>query len=378
MFKRIRALIIKELQTLFGDPQSRILLFMPLVLQTALFPFAVTLDVQNNTLAVLNRDAGPASIELIQRFAQAEAFTQYINLRSEQEMRSTIENQDALLVLYIPVDFSRNVAAGHEADIQAIVDGRRSNSGQIALGYVESIIQSYNSERLIEGGQIAPSQIILRHWFNPNLNYKFFVLPSLVAMITTISVLIVTSLSIAREREQGTFDQLLVSPLTPGMIMVGKTVPAVLVAMIQGTMILLAAVIFYRVPFEGSLILLYLSIFFYAIAVSGIGLLISSVCETQQQAFLGVFTFMMPAVMLSGYAAPIDNMPRWLQVVTEANPLRHLIVIVKSIFLKGSSTGFVLDHLWPLILIALITNLAANWMFRRKIVRSRLKLSASP
>ena len=367
MFRRIRALIIKELQTLLGDPQSRILLFMPLVLQTALFPFAVTLDVQNNTLAVLNRDAGPASIELIQRFAQAEAFTQYINLRSEQEMRSTIENQDALLVLYIPVDFSRNVAAGHEADIQAIVDGRRSNSGQIALGYVESIIQSYNSERLIEGGQIAPSQIILRHWFNPNLNYKFFVLPSLVAMITTISVLIVTSLSIAREREQGTFDQLLVSPLTPGMIMVGKTVPAVLVAMIQGTMILLAAVIFYRVPFEGSLILLYLSIFFYAIAVSGIGLLISSVCETQQQAFLGVFTFMMPAVMLSGYAAPIDNMPRWLQVVTEANPLRHLIVIVKSIFLKGSSTGFVLDHLWPLILIALITNLAANWMFRRKI-----------
>ena len=367
MFRRIRALIIKELQTLLGDPQSRILLFMPLVLQTALFPFAVTLDVQNNTLAVLNRDAGPASIELIQRFAQAEAFTQYINLRSEQEMRSTIENQDALLVLYIPVDFSRNVAAGHEADIQAIVDGRRSNSGQIALGYVETIIQSYNNDRLIEAGQIAPSQIILRHWFNPNLNYKFFVLPSLVAMITTISVLIVTSLSIAREREQGTFDQLLVSPLTPGMIMVGKTVPAVLVAMIQGTMILIAAVIFYRVPFEGCLILLYLSIFFYAIAVSGIGLLISSVCETQQQAFLGVFTFMMPAVMLSGYAAPIDNMPGWLQVVTEANPLRHLIVIVKSIFLKGSSTGFVLDHLWPLILIALITNLAANWMFRRKI-----------
>jgi ABC-2 type transport system permease protein len=367
MFKRIRALIIMELQTLFGDPQSRILLFLPLVLQTALFPFAVTLDVQNNTLAVLNRYAGPASIELIQRFSRAEAFTHYINLQSEQGMRSTIENQDALLVLYIPVDFSRRVAAGQEADIQAIVDGRRSNSGQIALGYVESIVQSYNNERLVEAGQIAPSQIVLRHWFNPNLNYKFFVLPSLVAMITTISVLIVTSLSIAREREQGTFDQLLVSPLTPGMIMIGKTVPAVLVAMIQGTMILLAAVIFYRVPFEGSLILLYLSIFFYAIAVSGIGLLISSVCETQQQAFLGVFTFMMPAVMLSGYAAPIDNMPGWLQVVTEANPLRHLIVIVKSIFLKGSSTGFVLDHVWPLMLIALITNFAANWMFRRKI-----------
>jgi ABC-2 type transport system permease protein len=282
-------------------------------------------------------------------------------------LKSTIDNQNALLVLYIPVDFSRDVASGRAADIQAIVDGRRSNSGQIALGYVESIIQSYNNERLVAEGQIAPSEIILRHWFNPNLNYKFFVLPSLVAMITTISVLIVTSLSIAREREQGTFDQLLVSPLTPGMIMVGKTVPAVIVALIQGTIILLAAVILYRVPFEGSLLLLYLSMFFYAIAVSGIGLLISSVCETQQQAFLGVFTFMMPAVMLSGYAAPIDNMPEWLQVITEANPLRHLIVIVKSIFLKGSSTEFVLDHVWPLLLIALITNIAANWMFRRKI-----------
>jgi ABC-2 type transport system permease protein len=368
MFKRVRALIIKELQTLFGDPQSRVLLFLPVILQTALFPFAVTLDVQNNTLAVLNRDAGPVSIELVQRFARAEAFTHYINLQSEQDLKSTIDNQNALLVLYIPVDFSRDVASGRATNIQGIVDGRRSNSGQIALGYVESIIQSYNNERLVEAGQIAPSEIILRHWFNPNLNYKFFVLPSLVAMITTISVLIVTSLSIAREREQGTFDQLLVSPLTPGMIMVGKTVPAVIVALIQGTMILLAAVIFYRVPFEGSLILLYLSIFFYAIAVSGIGLLISSVCETQQQAFLGVFTFMMPAVMLSGYAAPIDNMPEWLQVITEANPLRHLIVIVKSIFLKGSSTEFVLDHVWPLLLIAMITNIAANWMFRRKIV----------
>ena len=367
MFKRIRALIIKELQTLFGDPQSRFLLFLPVILDTALFPFAVTLDVQNNTLAVLNRDAGPASIELVQRFSRAEAFTHYINLESEQAMKNTIDNQDALLVVYIPIDFSRKVASGQEADIQAIVDGRRSNSGQIALGYVQSIVQSYDNERLVEAGQMAPSQIILRHWFNPNLDYKFFVLPSLVALITTISVLIVTSLSIAREREQGTFDQLLVSPLTPGMIMVGKTVPAVLVAMIQGTLILLAAVFLYRVPFEGSLALLYLSIFFYAIAVSGIGLLISSICETQQQAFLGVFTFMMPAVMLSGYAAPIDNMPGWLQVVTEANPLRHLIVIVKSIFLKGSSTGFVLDHLWPLILIALITNLGANWMFRRKI-----------
>ncbi len=367
MFKRIRALIIKELQALFSDRQSRMLLFMPVILETALFPWAVTLDVQNNTLAVLNRDAGPVSTELVQRFARAEAFTHYISLNSDADMRDTIENQKALLVLYFPVDFSRNVLAGNAADVQAIVDGRRSNSGQIALGYVQTIIQNYNDERLAATGQPVPSKVIVRHWFNPNLNYKFFVLPSLVAVITTISVLIITSLSIAREREHGTFDQLLVSPLTPAMIMIGKTIPAILVATVQGTMIVLVAIIFYGVPFEGSVFLLYLSIFCYAVALSGFGLLISSVCQTQQQAFLGVFTFMMPAILLSGYASPIDNMPVWLQWITLADPLRHLIDVVKSIFLKDSSAVFVMGHIWPLLVIAVVTISAANWMFRRQV-----------
>ncbi len=369
MFKRIRALIIKELQAILSDPQSRALIFMPVILDTALFPFAVTLDVQNNTLAVLNRDSGPASIELVQRFSRAEAFTHYLVLNNDAEMRDVIDNEKALLVLYFPVDFSRKVERGDAATVQAIIDGRRSNSGQIALGYVETMIESYNNDRLSAEGNTIPSIITVRHWFNPNLNYQYFVLPSLVAVITTISVLVITSLSIAREREQGTFDQLLVSPLTPRMIMIGKTVPAILIAFIQSAMIVVAAVAFYGVPFHGSLALLSLSVFCYALAIAGFGLLISSICATQQQAFLGVFTFMMPAVLLSGFASPIDNMPRWLQLVTEADPLRHLIVIVivKAIFLKGASAPFVFNNLWPLLVIALVTLSAADWMFRRKI-----------
>jgi ABC-2 type transport system permease protein len=154
-------------------------------------------------------------------------------------------------------NFSRNVVAGRSAEIQAIVDGRRSNSGQIAVGYIQTMVQQYNDEQIMAKPNQSPvSKLIVRNWFNPNLNYKFFILPSLVAIITTISVLVVTSLSIAREREQGTFEQLLVSPLTPGMIMIGKTVPALLVAALQGTIILLAAVFIYRVPFNGSLPLL--------------------------------------------------------------------------------------------------------------------------
>ena len=191
-------------------------------------------------------------------------------------------------------------------------------------------------------------------------------MPCLVAIITTISTLVVSSLSVAREREQGTFDQLLVSPLTPGMIMVGKTVPALLVAMFQATIILTAGVFVYRIPFQGSLLLLYGSMVFYILALAGFGLLISSICATQQQAFLGVFSFMMPAVLLSGFPSPVENMPRWLQYVDWLNPLRHFIVIVKGVFLKDLSLAALFPSLWPLVVIATLTLAAADWMFRRR------------
>ena len=368
MFKRVLALIIKELQALLGDPQSRNLLFLPVILQTALFPFAVTLDVQNNTLAVLNQDAGQASVELMQRFSRAEAFTHFLRLDSEKALRNTINNQDALIVLYFPVDFSRNILAGRSSSIQAIVDGRRSNSGQIALGYIQTMVQSYNDE--LPGaspGQAVISKLVVRHWFNPNLDYKYFTLPCLVAIITTTSVLTITALSIAREREQGTFEQLLVSPLTPGMIMLGKSIPASLVATVQGTMILLAAIFIFQIPFKGNLVLLYFSMICYALALAGFGLLISSVCSTQQQAFLGGFAFMMPAILLSGYASPVEYMPGWLQAATFINPLKHFIIVVKGIFLKDVSVAFVLQNTWPLILIAIVTLTSANWIFRKQI-----------
>jgi ABC-2 type transport system permease protein len=207
----------------------------------------------------------------------------------------------------------------------------------------------------------------VRHWFNPNLDYVRHIVPSLVAIITTISTLIVTSLSVAREREQGTFDQLLVSPLTPGMIMVGKAVPALLVAMAQATIIMTAGVVIYRIPFQGSLALLYGSMVLYILALVGFGFLIASLCSTQQQAFLGVFSFMMPAVLLSGFPSPVENMPAWLQGLDWFNPLRHFIVIVKAVFLKDAGLPSLLPALWPLLLIAVVTLGAADWMFRRRL-----------
>ena len=363
---RIHALVVKELQSVFGSPSSRTLLIMPVILQTLLFPFAATLEVKNASLGIYNRDTGAPARELVQRFAQSAAFSEIIPFHGQDEMEEAIESRQAMLTVSIPEDFSRKLAAGETAPVQVLLDGRRSNGAQIAFGYLQGITEDYMKDRLAAAGRAMPSEVVTRFWFNPNLDYKNFILPNLVAIITTIGSLILTALSVSREREQGTFDQLLVSPLTPEMIMIGKAVPAMIVAFFQATLILCAAVFIYDVPFRGSLFFLYAGMFFYALSLVGVGLFISSLCNTQQQAFLGAFSFMMPAVMLSGFAAPVENMPRWLQIATWPNPVRHFVEIVKGVFLKDASFERVFSLIWPLVLIGAINLTAAALMFRRK------------
>lgn len=364
MLHLLRTLIVKELQAVLRDPQSRALLFIPVLLQAVLFPLAATLEVRNATIAIYDRDGGGAAIEVMQRVGRAEAFTHLLTVRSEVGLKNAIDKQQALLALVFPPDFSRNVAAGRPAQVQGILDGRHSNTAQIALSYVQRIVEDYAAGRRADGA--AGSALVVRHWFNPNLDYRWFILPGLVAIIPTLGALIVTSLSLAREREQGTLDQLLVTPLTPMLIMVGKAVPAILIAMFHATVILLLGVFVYGVPFAGSLVLLYGAIVFYALALAGIGLFISALSGSQQQAFLGVFAFMMPAILLSGFVAPVENMPAWLQPVTWANPLRHFMVIAKGIYLKDLGFVGVFANLWPLLLIATVASTAALLLLRRQ------------
>ncbi len=368
MLHRVATLIRKELQALLRDPQGRRMLIMPVILQLVLFPTAATLEVKNEVLAIYNQDAGKSSIELMQRFAQAQAFPVTLAVHSEVEMRQVIDLQKALMVVRFPQDFSRQIESGGAPVLQVILDGRRSNSAQVGLSYLQQIVQQYQRERRTpQIGVAGDSELVVRNWFNPNLESVWSVMPSLVAIITTVSALVVTAMSVAREREHGTFEQLLVSPLTPGMIMAGKAVPALLIAMVQGSIILSAGVFIYGVPFQGSLLLLYASMVCYILALVGFGLFISSICETQQQAFLGVFSFMMPAVLLSGFPAPIENMPDWLQRLTWFNPLRHFIVIVKGVFLKDVGIATVAANAWPLLVIGVITMAAADITFRRRI-----------
>ncbi len=367
MLYAILILIRKELQSLLSSSQGRRMLIMPVLLQLLVFPFAATLEVKNSTLAIFNEDGGAASVELIQRLSAAKAFPHLIMVTSEAQLKNVIDEKQALLALRFPADFSRQIA-NHQPDlIQAIIDGRRSNSAQIAFGYAQQIVQQYALEQSSATQlQALPAQLEVENLYNPNLDYRWFVLPSLICIITTIGCLTVTALSLAREREEGTFEQLLVSPLTPAYIMVGKMVPGILVALIQGSIIVLAAVFIYRVPLSGSLGLLYLTLLCYGLSLAGFGLLISALCSNQQQAFLGVFGFMSPAVMLSGFTAPVENMPPVLQVISAMDPLSHAIIAIKGIFLKGYTFSQTWPQLWPLLLIAAVTLTLAYSMFIRR------------
>ena len=289
------------------------------------------------------------------------AFTTVMPVAGEAGMTDAITGQQALIGLIIPQDFSRRLARGDTAKVQLIIDGRRSNGGQVAAGYINQVIARWQSE-----GKGLP-ELTVRHLYNPNIEFSWHILPSLVAIITTIGCLIVTALSVAREREEGTFDQLLVSPLTAGWIMAGKAVPGILVAVGQGTIVALAARFLYQVPFGGSTTLLMAGMVCYGLALAGIGLFVSSLCSTQQQAFLGVFSFMVPAVILSGYVSPIENMPLLFQWLAAVDPLSHFILLLKGVFLKDLGWSAAWPLLWPLLAIAGVSLSLALAMFRRHI-----------
>jgi len=368
MYSRLVALVIKELLAVWRDKKSRAMLIVPPLLQLLIFSFAGTLDVKNVPVGILNRDSGAESFELVQRFHGSPTFSKIIYLHTIQEIASVIDNQKVLMVLHIDEQFSRNLRANKVADVQLILDGRKSNTTQIVQGYVATIIDQFNRDFAARVNiPQQQTEIFPRNWFNPNLLYYWFNVPNLSGILTMLIGLTITALSVARERELGTFEQLLVSPLTPVEILIGKTIPALIIGLIEGTVIVCAAIFVFQIPFIGSFFLLYLSMFVFISSIVGVGLFISSLSMNQQQAILGSFIFMTPAVTLSGYATPIENMPVWLQKVTLVNPLRYYLVIAKGLFLKDMSAKIVFDNVWPMAIIACFTLTGASSFFRRRL-----------
>lgn len=390
---RLKALIVKELLSILRDPKSRVVVIVPPLVQLFVFTFAATQEVTNIHLAVLDEDRSDWSYELIERFRASPRFSQVVQLDGAGDIRPLLDRQGALLVLRIGPTFARDLGSGRAASVQVILDGRRSNAAQIAQGYVETILSGFAQDRAAEakgppgstvaqgaaptiahgprgggsGGGGPQVAVVARNWFNPNLIYRWFTVPSIIALLMTVTGLMVTGLSIARERELATFDQVLVSPLTAPEILIGKAVPALMIGGAQAVFFVFVAVIILGIPFKGSLLLLFFSLGVFVLAITGIGLFISAVSQTQQQAILGAFAFLSPAVLLSGFASPVDTMPRWLQVVAEANPLKHFMIVARGLFLKSMPADLVLANTWPLAVIAAATLTAAALAFGRKL-----------
>lgn len=249
--------------------------------------------------------------------------------------------------------------------MQIISDGRNSNTAATATAYVESTLEDFNNEwRSAHGLSGPPLRLITRAWFNPNFETRWNMLPALVGTLTLLSTLLLTALSVAREREQGTFDQLLVTPFRPAEIMAGKAVPFMMVGLVQATTILLVAQFWFKIPFEGSFSILYAGLTFFLMAAVGLGLLVSAFSATMQQAMLYSFVLIMPCTLLSGLTTPISNMPPLLQAATSINPLRYAIDMARRVYLEGAGIDLLLPDIFPMVLIGVITLSATAWLFR--------------
>jgi ABC-2 type transport system permease protein len=363
---RILALLRKELRAILKDPPSRASLFAPPILQCLIFGYAATYDLNNVPYAVLDQDHSAASHELLAGFDGTRAFERVAQLNRTSDVRAMIDDQRALLVLQIGQDFERRLKAGQPATLQVIADGRNSNTAGTALGYVGQIVAQFNAQWAAEHGTGGvPIAVATRAWYNPNLETRWYMVPALVGTLSLLQTLLVTALSVAREREQGTFDQLLVTPFRPWEIIIGKALPSVLIGLVQATLILLVAGLWFRIPFAGSYLTLYAGLALFLMAGVGIGLMLSAVVATMQQAVLYAFVIMMPLALLSGLTTPISNMPTLFQYLTLLNPLRYAIDLAHRVYLEGAGLGELGADLMPMALIAVATLTGTAWTFRR-------------
>lgn len=366
---RIAALIRKELLAILKDPKSRITVLVPPILQCLIFGYAASYDLNRAPYAVLDRDHSGASRALIAAIEGNGAFERVATLETPSEIADQITDKRAVVAVVIERDFERHLMAGKTARIQVIADGRNTNTAGTAQGYLSTITADFARKWRGENGFSTAQgvQVSTRAWYNPNLETRWNMIPSLIGTITMMMTMILTAMSVAREREAGTFEQLLVTPFGPYEIMIGKALPSMLVGLVQATSILLVAQFWFGIPFAGSYLVLYLSLLEFLAASVGIGLFISSVSKTMQQAMIGSVIVMMPFMLMSGLTTPIMNMPAALQYFTYVNPLRYAISMTRQIYLEAAGVGQLLPEMLALLAIAALTLPVAAWMFRNRL-----------
>ena len=368
MLSQVLALIAKELLVLVRARAGVVALIAPPVLQLFIFGYAATFDVNSVPIAIMNEDHGPQGRELAARFAGSPLFDVVALPTRETEIRPLVDRGQVVMVLRIGQRFSADLSGGQPADVQVIIDGRILNTALTAQGYAALVVAGFNRDHIAANGLARPTALsVTRAWFNPNLLSHWYVIPGLVAKILLIVTVTTTALAVTRERELGTLERLLVAPVTPLQILIGKAVPALATGIAQGIMLSALTIFWFGVPFRGAIVLLAVSLAAMLLSAVGVGLMISSLARTQPQAILGTFLFMVPAIMLSGFATPIASMPQWIQTLTLANPIRYFIVIVRGLFLRGNGWDFVWPQFWPMMLIGIATLTVSYLMIRRRL-----------
>jgi ABC-2 type transport system permease protein len=365
---RIAALTRKELLAVLKDPRARLSLFIPPVLQALIFGYAATYDLNHVTYAALDQDHSAASRQLLAGLDGSGVFERVADLQRAADIASLIDARTVLLVVQINPQFEQQLLSGQSPNIQLIADGRNSNTAGTAMGYIGAIVQQFAGRWAHDHGlRSAPVQIVTRAWYNPNLETRWFMIPGMIGTLTLIQTMMLTAMSVAREREQGTFDQLLVTPFRPFEIMAGKALPSMLVGTIQATGVLLVAQLWFHIPFAGSYLTLYSGLLLFLLSAVGIGLLLSAVATTMQQAMLYSLLLIMPFSLLSGLTTPISSMPTAVRYLTAINPLSYAIDITRRVYLEGAGLNLLVADLWPLGLIAALTLTAASWMFSNRM-----------
>lgn len=382
MWERIREIILKELRQTFREPRLRIMLIVPPVLQLVVFGFAVNMDVDNIRLAWMDGDQTPESRELVAGFQGSGRFQVVATPGNDEAVRRLLDSGKAAAALTVLPGFAEDLRRGHPAHVQVIIDGTNSNTASLVSSYAAEILSSFsqteqgrqrNMQMLVRDVRApanfaAPSVIpVTRVWFNPDLKSRFYFVPGVLVNIIMIITVMLTAMAIVREKEIGTMEQLMVTPVRPIELMLGKTLPFAAVGVGQVILVTTAALVVFQVPFRGSPLLLIACSVLYLMTTLGAGLFISTISQTQQQAMMAMFFFTVPAFMLSGFAFPIRNMPEAVQWLTYLNPLRYFMEIVRGIFLKGTGV----ETLWPEMLAlfgyGLAVVLLSSLRFKKKL-----------
>jgi len=351
MFGRVWFLFFKELIQVLRDKRLRTTLIVPPLFQLIIFGYAANLDVKHIRMAVRDLDQSVDSRELIARFSGSKYFDLVSFPETPKEIEFLIKKGEVILSIEIPSDFSKKLKKGEGTTIQIILDGTESNTAMIALGYIGRILSEYSTAILVKrlnregviGFEEAGVEVEHRIWFNATLESRLFYVPGVIGSIAFLIPIILTAQAIVREREIGTLEQIMVTPIRPWELVVGKTLPFAMIGLLDAIIIALIGVFWFEVPFRGNPLILFLGNVLFLMSAVGIGLFISTISSTQQQAQISTFFFAMPAFILSGFAFPLENMPEWLQNITYINPLRYFLVIIRGVFLKGNG----LDILWP-------------------------------